>query len=76
MDVDQLLDDNTVGAQVPECSRPVSKPSRGPSTGAFGASEDPVRAGLSGSVNQTLGHSGKPVTGVRNRGGVVGRPAT
>src|SRR5262245_26921364 len=53
----------------------MNPPPRGPSTGAFGASEEQARAGTSGSVNQTLGQSGKPVTtGVRNRGGVVGRP--
>ena len=50
---------------------------RGPSTGAFGASEDPARKRTSGSVNQTLGQFGKPEearSGVRSRAGVVGRP--
>src|ERR1700755_410660 len=47
---------------------------RGASTGDFCASEDPARHPTSGSVNQTLGQSGKPATGVRSRAGVVGRP--
>src|ERR1043165_8054263 len=36
-------------------------------------SEGRARRGHSGSVNQTLGQSGKPATGVSSRGGVVGR---
>src|SRR6185503_17294876 len=47
---------------------------RRPFTGTFGASEDAARHRTSGSVNQTLGQSGRPTTGVGSRGGVVGRP--